>query len=672
MGEQDTTLTDFEPGVEPGELESVRFAVRTDVGVKREENQDFYGIVRTDEYLIPIVADGMGGAKGGATASRTAIEVFENRLRDGAELDEEVVRDIIADANLTLYKLGSSDPTLTGMGTTFVGIIFTTSSFMIVNVGDSRAYRIRDGEIYQLTEDHTLINELIRSGALSEEQAENHPISHMLTRSLGPAENVQPDCLYSEDGPCGGDTYVLCSDGLYNHVGLNDIRDICIGAEDEEAAVGELVDLANARGGSDNITVIVVHFPNEFGNEALKTSPDTLKLRKRQTMQSALNGSIVHSVEDLQEENQTSPVLEGGVSVSALQQRASEDNNFSAQDEGVAAQVKETTHSLGSLKYFFIVLFSAIGASVFFSRSSYFSEELDSPIAKAPMVESTPAPSSTPAPTAVTEARPPVVVEVQDIPEQFDVPALPESYDPDASLDIEQISTDIAMGDQKALETEMSEQTDHFIERLKTLRLRIRAFDEPLSGRLSTLLTESEARLNDLNAELDDLRSNIDIATRRLAVWFGRRKRLQRMAPINLAAEVSVSSEEVRKQKDEFDRVTWELLKAEEERRYDPNNETLKARSADLSLQRKLHMNRLGVAIERAIDAVLTETDREITELSARRDSLERTRDRLVDDRSFARILLRGTQEEKDTLRAQYEKELEFIESDLANLSENL
>ena len=271
----------------------------------------------------------------------------------------------------------------------------------------------------------------------------------------------------------------------------------------------------------------------------------------------------------------------------------------------------------------------------------------------------------------MTQVSQPVAIEVQDLLDQFDLPVIHESYEVDAPLDIEQIANDIVMGDQKVLEVEMSEQTDHFLERLKTLRLRIRAFDEPLSGRLSTLLMESEARLTDLNAELDELRANIDIATRRLAVWFGRRKRLQRMAPINLAAEVSVSSEEVRKQKDEFDRVTWELLKAEEERRYDPNNETLKVRSADLSLQRKLHMNRLGVAIERAIDAVLTETDREITELSARRDSLERARDRLVDDRSFTRVLLRGTQQEKDALREQYEKELEFIESDLANLVEN-
>ena len=193
-----TTSTEQDRAFDLGML---RCAAGTDVGMRREENQDSFGVIKGRSFHAFFVADGMGGVHGGAVASRLTISSIEELLNEEGASDPEFLRAVIQQVNGRVFQQGSSDQSLAGMGTTIVGLIFTSSGATLVNVGDSRAYKIRRDSVVQLSEDHTLVRELLKSGAISPDQAENHPVSHMLTRSLGPLEEVQIDCHVLSEFP---------------------------------------------------------------------------------------------------------------------------------------------------------------------------------------------------------------------------------------------------------------------------------------------------------------------------------------------------------------------------------------------------------------------------------------------------------------------------------------
>ena len=239
-------------------LSTLRCAAGTDVGMRREENQDSFGVLRHEAFQGFFVADGMGGVKGGAIASRLAISTLEEKLPSlGVGISPESISTIIAGVNSAIFDQGNAQPGLAGMGTTIVGLVFTPEGMISLNVGDSRAYRIRGNEIFQITEDHTLVRELVRSGAITSSEASHHPVSHMLTRSLGPLAEVVVECRREPDVPQDGDIYVLCSDGLYNFVSDSEILDV-VRQNPIDDANQILINLANRRGGADNITVLVV------------------------------------------------------------------------------------------------------------------------------------------------------------------------------------------------------------------------------------------------------------------------------------------------------------------------------------------------------------------------------------------------------------------------------
>lgn len=239
-------------------LASLRCAAGTDVGMRRDENQDSFGVIRGDDFRAYFVADGMGGAQGGATASRMAIAVLQEALTaPGFRAAPAEVEGVVHSINRRIFEKGVNDPAFAGMGTTLVGLVFTPSGVMGVNVGDSRAYRVRAGAISQISEDHTLVRELVRSGAISEQEAEQHPVSHMLTRSLGPVATVQVECAVLPQVPEFGDIYILCSDGLYNCVSEQELLAV-VTQNPLDDANQILINLANQRGGVDNITVLVI------------------------------------------------------------------------------------------------------------------------------------------------------------------------------------------------------------------------------------------------------------------------------------------------------------------------------------------------------------------------------------------------------------------------------
>jgi len=232
----------------------------SDVGRVRRENQDSSGHF-PDRNLF-VVADGMGGHQGGKQASEMAVATIAERLAthvDGGPLDERTRRlvDAVQDANRRILERGARESDLNRMGTTLVALLLEQDEAAIVHVGDSRAYRWRDGRLSQLTTDHTLVADLLRANEISEAEASTHPYRHVLTRALGSAEEVTADVRRLDVQ--AGDVYLLCSDGVSGMLGESEIATIA-GAhhDDPEALSRELIAAANQAGGKDNATVIVV------------------------------------------------------------------------------------------------------------------------------------------------------------------------------------------------------------------------------------------------------------------------------------------------------------------------------------------------------------------------------------------------------------------------------
>jgi protein phosphatase len=232
-------------------------AARSDVGRRRPANEDTYALA--PELGLFLVADGMGGHRAGQVASGLAARAALGALRSlagDARGPSERLRACIAAANGEILASSRIKPELAGMGTTVVALLAEGGRMALAHVGDSRAYRIRGGEIRRLTEDHTVVGELVRRGEISQRAAEEHPHRHVLTRALGVRRAIEPDLL--EVAPEPGDVYLLCSDGLTGHLADEEIAALVADAPDLDAAAERLVDLANGRGGEDNITVVLV------------------------------------------------------------------------------------------------------------------------------------------------------------------------------------------------------------------------------------------------------------------------------------------------------------------------------------------------------------------------------------------------------------------------------
>jgi protein phosphatase len=233
----------------------IEWAELSDVGRQRSANQDFCGAaIRPEGGRLWIVADGMGGHAGGETASRVAVEAATASFLAGRGSLAERLRDTIAAANRAVIETARGDRSLTGMGTTAVAIALGDGA-CVANVGDSRAYRVRRGRIEQLTRDHSVVAELVRQGAISEDEALVHPRRHEVLRSLGFEDDLEIDVEPID--VAAGDVLLLCTDGLTGVVDDAEIAALCSRRPQREAARA-LVDAANARGGPDNVTVQVI------------------------------------------------------------------------------------------------------------------------------------------------------------------------------------------------------------------------------------------------------------------------------------------------------------------------------------------------------------------------------------------------------------------------------
>ena len=237
-------------------------AAATDVGMRRSANEDRYALA--PELGLFLVADGMGGHSAGQVASQLASEGALEAVGalDGGSLPmTERLRHAVEIANRRIFVTAMAKPELSGMGTTLVAILATRDRVALAHVGDSRAYLVRRGQIRCLTDDHSLVGELLRRRQIDERAARQHPHRHVLTRAVGVRRAVQPDL--AELTPVAGDLYLMCSDGLTTHVGDPEIAEIVAAADGPQAACDALVARANECGGEDNITVVVVRYDED-------------------------------------------------------------------------------------------------------------------------------------------------------------------------------------------------------------------------------------------------------------------------------------------------------------------------------------------------------------------------------------------------------------------------
>ncbi len=247
-------------------------AFRTDTGRQRHANEDSF-FARAPVF---VVADGMGGAQAGEVASKAAAEAFDRELPAGPP--EQVLKEIIETANREIHELARRDPSRAGMGTTITAAIVNAESEEVVigHVGDSRAYRLRGGELERLTRDHSLVEEMRRKGQLTDEQASDHPQRSIITRALGPEPAVEVDVRTVPAQ--GGDVLLLCSDGLTTMVEEERIASLLSEADSLDASVRALVEEANSAGGRDNITAVALRLeevsaPAERGEQPTLVGP---------------------------------------------------------------------------------------------------------------------------------------------------------------------------------------------------------------------------------------------------------------------------------------------------------------------------------------------------------------------------------------------------------------
>ena len=263
----------------------VRASGISDVGLKREGNEDSFST--KDSLGLYIVADGMGGHLAGEVASRVAVEMINKSF--GRWVEEETSEDQIFGnpdrsltkrgnyisgsiqlANRVVYEMAVEQEQYHGMGTTAVVLAVTPTLIIAANVGDSRIYMLRDGNIERLSKDHSIVAEQVEMGMMTEEEAESSPLRHVLTRNLGSSENVEPDIFEIE--PSNNDRFILCSDGLTDLVSDKEIGEMIQNEEDPEKLCQKFIEMALKRGGHDNTTVVSV-----FLTDMERPSPGPIK-----------------------------------------------------------------------------------------------------------------------------------------------------------------------------------------------------------------------------------------------------------------------------------------------------------------------------------------------------------------------------------------------------------
>lgn len=579
------------------------YSAASDVGRVRSENQDSFASVRKEAYEAFIVADGMGGVEGGAIASQLAIEQFIESLNGG--ISRESLTEAIQQANIAIFQRGQEDERLAGMGTTFVALCFTQESAFLMHVGDSRAYRLRDGSLEQLTRDHTLVQELVDSGALSPQQVENHPVSHMLTRSLGPSPSVVPECQSIHSGLRKGDRFLLCSDGLYNHVQGDEIAKI-IRVKGDEEAVQELVSLANARGGSDNITVLVV------------------TIEKDMQVEHPLD-STSHS--DVGSQKLSRPIVVPQPTPSQMTRRnALILSSFVA----VAACIGYLLHTPATRE-------EATLSRPVHSAEQELMKHMERPALGVP---------------------PPPIQHVRV--EERSLDPIADAVAASGPSVLETVLPSLPVREEEREERER--------EKREELIYHVGLFEASRQSQVDELLADNSGRQLEIVSEFDRCQAQLDKANRRLAVWYERKRLLEEKTPLSIAIEVAAISEGVGDLKEQFDEITWEYLRKVEALRYEPENSEIEAQLLILRGKRDDYLRKLSDKIRETIQAESLIAEKEVAELTMERDVIASQLAKLKRTEKILQVIAEGAVDERKLLQVELNEKLREIENEHLSL----
>lgn len=249
-------------------MKTITFGSKTDIGMVRGENQDFLGKFPSDNLELSspngqlfVIADGMGGHAGGSEASKLAVRTIGQTYLSSNASIPEILRQAFKNANQAIYDFSVNNPQFSGMGTTCIALVLRDGKAFIAHIGDSRLYRISKNKIDQMTNDHSKVAELVRRGVITADEARKHPERSMLYRAMGVRTGIEFDVM--NDVELGSNEYFLmCTDGLTGYVEPHELQKITL-SHPPQGACDMLVDLANHRGGHDNITVQIVHIKGE-------------------------------------------------------------------------------------------------------------------------------------------------------------------------------------------------------------------------------------------------------------------------------------------------------------------------------------------------------------------------------------------------------------------------
>lgn len=245
----------------------IKVGYSTNIGIKRKKNEDAYYII--EDQKVYMVADGVGGNNSGEVASKTSVEFISKNLVENpikGSWDESKIKDYFMDAivkaNLNLLEKAGAADINQGMATTLVLVYLFNEKCLIFNIGDSRAYSFHQGKLSQITEDHSFVNTLVKTGTITKEEGRLHPKKNIITRALGAEPKIEID--FFSINLEAGDLVILSTDGLHGEVGDNTIEDIVKEEKDMQRLCDRLVSIANLQGGSDNITVICLEYEGEI------------------------------------------------------------------------------------------------------------------------------------------------------------------------------------------------------------------------------------------------------------------------------------------------------------------------------------------------------------------------------------------------------------------------
>ena len=364
---------------------SLRYAARSDIGLVRSSNQD-------SGYAGPhlvILCDGMGGPAGGDIASAVAIEHLVPLDADSHQAGEllGLLREAVQEAHTELVTLSASNPDLSGLGTTCIAIMRSGNKLAMIHVGDSRAYLLRDGELTQVTTDHTFVEYLVETGRLTREQARRHPQRSVLLRVLGDAEgDVQLDESIREAVP--GDRWLLCSDGLSGPVTGETIAEVLSGVEDPGQAADQLIDLALRAGGPDNVTAVIVDVVED--EQQPQTDPQMVgsAANRRARLEQAASGDSPASTEsDGDAAVASTPAAKAAALVASLEESEEDPEPEQASaiaEEGRSQKIKHKRRRRQSL-IASIILVLALAGSAFlgyrWTQTQYYVAVADGKIA---------------------------------------------------------------------------------------------------------------------------------------------------------------------------------------------------------------------------------------------------------------------------------------------------